>query len=63
MNAGADELAAILEGAAGSGQPLDFWQHIGRLSMDVTGSTVFGHVPGTVRSSRSCHCACLRVCI
>ena len=42
MNEGADELAAILEGAANSGQPLDFLQHIGRLSLDVTGSTVFG---------------------
>ncbi len=42
MNEGADELAAILEGTADSGRPLDFLQHIGRLSLDVTGSTVFG---------------------
>ena len=42
MNEGADELAAILESKADSGQPLDFLQHVGRLSLDVTGSTVFG---------------------
>jgi len=42
MNEGANELAAILESTADSGRPLDFLQHIGRLSLDVTGSTVFG---------------------
>lgn len=42
MNASAEELADILEGPAASGQPVDIWGHFGQLSMDVTGTNIFG---------------------
>ena len=38
----AEELAAQLDEAARSGQAIDFYQHAGRVAMDMTGSTVLG---------------------
>ena len=38
----AEELAGQLDEAARSGQAIDFYQHAGRVAMDMTGATVFG---------------------
>jgi len=38
----AEELAGHMDEAARSGQAIDFYQHAGRVAMDMTGATVFG---------------------
>ena len=53
MNASAEELADILEGPAASGQPVDIWRHFGQLSMDVTGTNIFG-CPSSIHPALSC---------
>ena len=38
----AEELAGQLDEAARSGEAIDFYDHAGRVAMDMTGATVFG---------------------
>ena len=42
MNEAAEELSSNLEKAAANAQPVDLWECFGQMSMDVTGSNIFG---------------------